>query len=272
MHQKVCLLVENDPFQLRDLANLISENNLTVYLARDTEQGAEVLQSQSIDLVMCDLYMEHEDTSAITILKQHASSLPLIAVAKRSEKRIPTRVALTKARAHGADFIMESPFDGDKFTKLVELAEKYVNNGGRLSHAMLVGCTSPILDKCQQILEDREFRVTRAKDLREALNVTCPLDVDVIISRFCGNDKDCRELVAQLSQYFPGVGIVSIGEAEAEKSNDALRLGATTTYYGELTENALTGAIRNAQIIAHSNLLRAAYLELNQEQASIIAA
>ncbi len=272
MHQKVCLLVENDPFQSRDLANLISDNNLTVYLARDTAQGTEVLQTQAVDLVMCDLYMEQDETSAITILKQHASSLPLIAVAKRQPKPVPTRVALTKARANGADFIMESPFDGEKFTKLVELAEKYVANGGRLSHAMLVGCNSPILDECSQILENREFRVTRVDNLRDALSVTCPLDVDVIIARFCGDDKDCRDLVVQLSQYFPGVGIVSIGDADEHKINDALRLGATTSYFGELTEGALLGAIRNAQIIAHSNLLRAAYLELSEGTTNIIAA
>ena len=267
MHQKVCLLVENDPFQLRDLANLISENNLTVYLARDTEQGAEVLQTQSIDLVMCDLYMDSGDIPAITILKQHSASLPMIAVAKRADKKIPTRVNLTKARADGADFIMESPFDSDKFRAVVALAEKYVNNGGRLSHAMIVGKPNKTLNTCQSILENQEYRVTLATNLQEALSVTCPLDVDVIILEFCGEDKCCEQLVAQLANYFPGVGIVAIDPNSKEMHHKPLLLGATTLLCEEPSPEVLAGAIKNAQIIAHSNLLRSAYLELRQAAA-----
>lgn len=267
MHQKVCLLVENDPFQLRDLANLISENNLTVYLARDTAQGSEVLQTQTVDIVMCDLYMNSGDTPAIGVLKQHSAALPMIAIAKRTEKNVPKRVHLSKARANGADFVMESPFDNEKFRATVALAEKFINNGGRLLHAMIVGDSSDITEHCQSILENQDYRITLARTFHEALNVTCPLDVDVILMEFSNEQEDSQELIAQLAYNFPGVGIVAIDHSTGKQKNSALHLGANTLICETPTPDILFGAIKNAQIIAHSNLLRAAYLELREAAA-----
>ncbi len=81
------LIMDDDPAILKMVGGFFKENDFTVYLAEDGEQGLELFQTHKPDIIMADLRMPKVDGFAVLdIVTKESPDTPIIVISGEGEK------------------------------------------------------------------------------------------------------------------------------------------------------------------------------------------
>jgi DNA-binding response OmpR family regulator len=112
------LVVEDDDMIRGLVVDILREEGFSTFEACHGAQALEVAQTQSLDLVLCDVMMPHVD--GFTVLDElrsrpHLQSIPFIFLTAKAERQ-----ALRYGMEHGADDYITKPFSRSELLKAVE--------------------------------------------------------------------------------------------------------------------------------------------------------
>ena len=113
------LLVDDDPLVRASLAEVLSESGYEVAEAADGNDGLEVLENLSFDLVVLDILMPNRDgLETIRVIREKWAALPVLAIS--GGDRTGSCDHLRMAAAFGADDMMAKPFHSSDLLVCVE--------------------------------------------------------------------------------------------------------------------------------------------------------
>lgn len=103
------LVIDDDPQIRRLLDRILSAEGHNVLLAPEGNRGLELVRTQPVDLVICDLVMpEKEGVETIREIRAHAPRLPIIAISGGSAYGNYSYLPL--AQRLGATRSLQKPF------------------------------------------------------------------------------------------------------------------------------------------------------------------
>ncbi len=250
------LLIEDSPAQAKFISQMILNAGYNAFTALNLKHGLETLKTQHIDIILSDLILpDAPDASCIRQIKKDFEKTVVIAMTAGTGKVAASRVLL-QARADGAEFLLQKPFDISKLKTALEEADRRIISKKNPPHILVVDDSKPVRSICLKILEKHDYRVTLAEDMDEALEKINVLDLDVILTDLNMPGTDPREVIPFLSELLPGVGVVVMtGEAQKELSG-VLSNGSHSVIEKPFNEDILLRAVRNAQLIAKAELLK----------------
>ena len=177
------LIIDDEPEYLEATANLLRKMDYEPMTTRDVEYALELVESQTFDLVLCDLQMPELDGLAmLTRIKRIAANLPVIIISAYGT--IDRAVACVKAGAY--EFI-EKPFEADHIKVVIDRALDYVNLVEERKHLL------------QQLKAKYKFENIISKSesmlsIFKLIETIAPTDVNVLITGESGTGK---ELIAR---------------------------------------------------------------------------
>ena len=102
------LLVDDDDDALVPLSSLLEEEGHTVLLARDGQQGMEVIEDHRVDAAIVDIFLPNMDgLEMIRAVKKAHPEIPILAVSGGGTLDIDFLDMATKL---GANHVMHKPF------------------------------------------------------------------------------------------------------------------------------------------------------------------
>lgn len=255
MSNKVCLLIEDSKIQANLIMQMIAKTGWSVFTALNLDQGIKILKSQGIDLVLTDLILPDSD-GLETVAKIHeVSPKSVIAAMTAGDVKKNAGDILKSARAQGAEFLLQKPFDISRLKEMLAEAEDRIENGSNKPLALIVDDASTIRSICDKMLKQNGFRTICAASLDEAFDEIDNFDLSVILTDLNMPGISPFEAIPAIREAMPGVGIVVMtGEAQSDLNN-ALLVGADTVITKPFNAEALSQTLRKAMIIASSNLL-----------------
>lgn len=255
MSNKVCLLIEDSKIQANLIMQMIAKTGWSVFTALNLEQGLKTLKSQGIDLVLTDLILPDSDGLNTVAKIREASPKSVIAAMTAGDTKKNANDILKSAKAQGAEFLLQKPFDFNRLKEMLSEAENRIDNGSNAPLALIVDDASTIRSICEKMLKQNGFRTVCAASLDEAFDEIDNFDLSVILTDLNMPGISPFEAIPTIREAMPGVGIVVMtGEAEGELNN-ALLVGADTVITKPFKAEVLAQTLRKAMIIASSNLL-----------------
>lgn len=174
------ILVVDDEKSIRDaLADILSEENYEILTAEDGEDGFQKLQSEKIDLVLCDIKMPKMDgMELLTKAAEEGLDIPFVMISAHGT--IDTAVEATKKGAF--DFIQKPP-DLNRILLTVRNA---------LQNSQLTSETKVLRKKISKGFDIiGESKVIN--EIKETIEKVAPTDARVLIT---GENGTGKELVA----------------------------------------------------------------------------
>ncbi len=105
---KKIFLVDDDPFILKTMSKVLEDAGFTVVQSDDGADALEkIKQSDNVDLLITDIYMENDGISLLSNIKKSGRSIPAIAMSGGSV--IGGNTVLLDVAKHMGAHIMKKP-------------------------------------------------------------------------------------------------------------------------------------------------------------------
>jgi CheY-like chemotaxis protein len=94
------LITDDDPRQRHDLCEMIESQGMSVVPAESGEEALDILARESVDLLICDMYMPRmTGLETLTLARQLAYPVPFILVSAEVDQRLMRRALEARAYA-----------------------------------------------------------------------------------------------------------------------------------------------------------------------------
>lgn len=256
MANLACLLIEDSQTQAKFISQMIASAGWTVYTALNLKHALLTLKTETINLVISDLFLpDCDDGSTIAKLKAIHPDLTYAAMTAGSVKADAGKV-LFRAKADGAEFLLQKPFSKDKLQETLDEVKDRIECGVRKPHVMIVEDSSTVRIICKKMLEANGYRTSGFASMDEAIEALSAIDLDIILTDLNMEGTQPKEIIPLLRENMPGVAIIAMTGSQEEDLNKTLDLGADTAVTKPFSEPQLISAIRNAQVLANAALLK----------------
>lgn len=116
---KTILIIDDDPKMLELLKHYLRDEQVNVICALDGEEGLELFDSNSVDLVIIDIFMPNKDgIQTIMEVKQQSTSSKILVISGGGE--FTGLEYLKQAKALGASEALVKPFTQQAFLSTVQ--------------------------------------------------------------------------------------------------------------------------------------------------------
>jgi CheY-like chemotaxis protein len=256
MANKVCLLIEDSKIQANIIMQMISKLGWNVFTALNLEQGLRILKNEGVDFVLTDLILpDCAGLETVAKIKELAPNCVVAAMTAGDTKKEATEI-LKNARAQGAEFLLQKPFDAPRLAQVLEQAITKLEQGSTMPLALVVDDSSTIRAVCDKMLKAGGFRTVLAESLDEAFETIDNFDLDVILTDLNMPGISPIDALPYIREALPGVGLVVMTGQSQDDLHKTMQLGADTTITKPFQGEQLVQTLKKAMLIASTNFLK----------------
>lgn len=256
------LVIEDDPDSLELMTYLLRAHGHAVWSAEDGKEGLRIVNSQALDLVVCDIQLPKLDGCQVALAlkgQEETSALPLVAVTAFA--MVGDRDRILSAGFNG---YLTKPITAETFVPQVEsylpaamrtlLLTQEESQETTHEHPpqefriLVVDNNESNLEFERSLLEPNGFAVTTARSLREALSIVAEQTFDLVLSDVCMDDGTGYELLREIRMRDQGreIPVILITSTMMEPADRAkgLAMGAVNFLQRPLDADELLAHVR----------------------------
>ncbi len=191
------MVVDDDPMLLSLLSDTLSTIGYSSTSASSGETALKLLKNGNIDIIISDINLPGMDgLELLRKVKENAPGLPVILITGVSMHGIRSR-----AIKEGADGFLDKPF---RIAVVEAMMQRLLNNNGLKCSTVLVIDDDPkYREVVKDLLAQISFDATVAADGREALDLICRQQYDVVVTDFMMPGMNGLELAKKVKEISP---------------------------------------------------------------------
>lgn len=125
MHKINILVVDDDKIVLHSCKRILEEEGFSVSLVSSSKEGLEVLENETVDLLLVDVKMpEYDGIYLMSKAKEKRPDLPIVVMSG-----YPTPETISDGMSKGADNFIAKPFTPDELLTSVQKVIKAHKKG-----------------------------------------------------------------------------------------------------------------------------------------------